>query len=149
MSAKLAVQSRSASLIASLSPRWPLSTGTTSAAGGEWAKFAGTGVAPDLAAGVSTSPPDKDYLSIGLDGTFFTDRRQKAAQKFAAAADQFQNLVYEQADSLQGVTKEQIGELLDARSLLSKMDTAIERQGKLLVLQAGGTISSEPPWTSS
>ncbi len=32
-------------------------------------------------------------------------RRQKAAQKFAAAADQFQNLVYEQADSLQGVAK--------------------------------------------
>ena len=27
-------------------------------------------------------------------------KRQKAAQKFAAAADQFQNLVYEQADSL-------------------------------------------------
>ncbi len=29
-------------------------------------------------------------------------KRQKAAQKFAAAADQFQNLVYEQADSLRG-----------------------------------------------
>jgi peptidyl-prolyl cis-trans isomerase D len=32
-------------------------------------------------------------------------RRQKVNQKFAAAADQFQNLVYEQADSLAGVTK--------------------------------------------
>ena len=32
-------------------------------------------------------------------------KRQKAAQKFAAAADQFQNLVYEQADSLRGVAK--------------------------------------------
>jgi peptidyl-prolyl cis-trans isomerase D len=32
-------------------------------------------------------------------------KRQKAAQKFAAAADQFQNLVYEQADSLQGAAK--------------------------------------------
>ena len=32
-------------------------------------------------------------------------RRQKAAQKFAAAADQLQNLVYEQADSLQGAAK--------------------------------------------
>jgi len=32
-------------------------------------------------------------------------RRQKAAQKFAAAADQFQNLVYEQADSLAGAAK--------------------------------------------
>lgn len=32
-------------------------------------------------------------------------KRQKAAQKFAAAADQFQNLVYEQADSLAGVGK--------------------------------------------
>src|SRR5262249_14147819 len=30
---------------------------------------------------------------------------QKAGQKFAQAADQFQNLVYEQADSLQGVSK--------------------------------------------
>ena len=32
-------------------------------------------------------------------------KRQKAAQKFAAAAEQFQNLVYEQADSLQGAAK--------------------------------------------
>jgi peptidyl-prolyl cis-trans isomerase D len=32
-------------------------------------------------------------------------RRQKVNQKFAAAADQFQNLVYEQADSLAGVSK--------------------------------------------
>ena len=32
-------------------------------------------------------------------------KRQKVAQKFAAAADQFQNLVYEQADSLAGVAK--------------------------------------------
>jgi peptidyl-prolyl cis-trans isomerase D len=32
-------------------------------------------------------------------------RRQKAAQKFASAADQFQNLVYEQADSLAGAAK--------------------------------------------
>ena len=32
-------------------------------------------------------------------------KRQKVSQKFAAAADQFQNLVYEQADSLAGVAK--------------------------------------------
>ena len=32
-------------------------------------------------------------------------KRQKVSQKFAAAADQFQNLVYEQADSLEGVAK--------------------------------------------
>jgi len=32
-------------------------------------------------------------------------QRQKAQQKFATAADQFQNLVYEQADSLQGAAK--------------------------------------------
>ncbi len=32
-------------------------------------------------------------------------KRQKVAQKLAAAADQFQNLVYEQADSLTGVAK--------------------------------------------
>ena len=32
-------------------------------------------------------------------------KRQKASQKFAASADQFQNLVYEQADSLAGAAK--------------------------------------------
>jgi len=32
-------------------------------------------------------------------------KRQKASTKFAAAADQFQNLVYEQSDTLQGVAK--------------------------------------------
>ena len=32
-------------------------------------------------------------------------KHQKVSQKFAAAADQFQNLVYEQADSLAGVAK--------------------------------------------
>lgn len=32
-------------------------------------------------------------------------KRQKSSTKFAASADQFQNLVYEQADSLQGVGK--------------------------------------------
>jgi len=32
-------------------------------------------------------------------------KRQKAAQKFASSADQFQNLVYEQADSLAGAAK--------------------------------------------
>jgi peptidyl-prolyl cis-trans isomerase D len=32
-------------------------------------------------------------------------RKQKAAQKFAASAEQFQNLVYEQADSLAGAAK--------------------------------------------
>jgi peptidyl-prolyl cis-trans isomerase D len=32
-------------------------------------------------------------------------KRQRVSQKFAAAADQFQNLVYEQADSLAGVAK--------------------------------------------
>lgn len=32
-------------------------------------------------------------------------KKQKVMQKFAAAADQFQNLVYEQADSLAGVAK--------------------------------------------
>ena len=41
-----------------------------------------------------------------MKGQIETDlKRQRAAQKFAAAADQFQNLVYEQADSLQGVAK--------------------------------------------
>lgn len=39
-------------------------------------------------------------------GQIETDlKRQKVAQKFAAAADEFQNLVYEQAGSLEGVGK--------------------------------------------
>jgi peptidyl-prolyl cis-trans isomerase D len=39
-------------------------------------------------------------------GQIETDlKRQRAAQKFASAADQFQNLVYEQSDSLAGVAK--------------------------------------------
>jgi peptidyl-prolyl cis-trans isomerase D len=39
-------------------------------------------------------------------GQIETDlRRQRAQQKFAAAADQFQNLVYEQADGLAGAAK--------------------------------------------
>jgi len=39
-------------------------------------------------------------------GTIEADlKRQHAQQKFQAAADQFQNLVYEQADSLEGVAK--------------------------------------------
>ena len=32
-------------------------------------------------------------------------KRQQAAQKFATSADQFQNLVYEQADGLAGTAK--------------------------------------------
>jgi peptidyl-prolyl cis-trans isomerase D len=39
-------------------------------------------------------------------GTIEQDlKRQKATQKFVEAADQFQNLVYEQADSLQAAAK--------------------------------------------
>lgn len=42
----------------------------------------------------------------GLRAQIETDiKRQKSSARFAAAADQFQNLVYEQADSLQGVAK--------------------------------------------
>jgi peptidyl-prolyl cis-trans isomerase D len=54
-----------------------------------------TGVIP---AHVQAFDEVKDRIEADL-------KRQKAAQKFAAAADQFQNLVYEQADSLAGAAK--------------------------------------------
>ncbi len=43
-----------------------------------------------------------DEVKIQLEADL---RKQKAAQKFATAAEQFQNLVYEQADSMTGVGK--------------------------------------------
>ena len=49
-------------------------------------------------------------------------KRQKVAQKFAAAADQFQNLVYEQADSLAGVAK-----ALDLEAKTSRLGDACRR----------------------
>ncbi len=50
-------------------------------------------------------------------------KRQKVAQKFAAAADQFQNLVYEQADSLAGVAK-----ALDLEAKTSQWATRADAQ---------------------
>jgi peptidyl-prolyl cis-trans isomerase D len=46
-------------------------------------------------------------------------KRQKAAQKFAAAADQFQNLVYEQADSL-APTAKQLDLKLETSSFITR-----------------------------
>ena len=52
------------------------------------------------------TPPHVQTLRRGASRRIEADvKRQKAAQKFAAAADQFQNLVYEQADSLAGAAK--------------------------------------------
>jgi len=50
--------------------------------------------------------PEKLRSFDEVKGQIETDlKRQKVAQKFASAADQFQNLVYEQADSLAPVAK--------------------------------------------
>jgi len=54
-----------------------------------------TGIAPE-----KVRPFDEVKAQIEADL-----QRQKAAQKFATAAEQLQNLVYEQADSLQGAAK--------------------------------------------
>jgi peptidyl-prolyl cis-trans isomerase D len=43
-----------------------------------------------------------DDVKVQIEGEL---RKQKAGQKFATAAEQFQNLVYEQADSLNGAAK--------------------------------------------
>jgi len=43
-----------------------------------------------------------DDVKVQIEGEL---RKQKGAQKFATAAEQFQNLVYEQADSLNGAAK--------------------------------------------
>ncbi len=51
-------------------------------------------------------------------------KKQKAAQKFAASADQFQNLVYEQADSLAGV-----GKALDLKVETIGLDHALAGAG--------------------
>jgi len=57
-------------------------------------------------------------------GAIETDlKRQKVSQKFAAAADQFQNLVYEQADSLAGVAK-----ALDLEAKTSQWATRADAQ---------------------
>jgi peptidyl-prolyl cis-trans isomerase D len=50
-------------------------------------------------------------------------KRQKVTQKFAQAADQFQNLVYEQADSLSGVAK-----ALDLKVQSSQLVTRADAQ---------------------
>lgn len=60
-----------------------------------WHVIKVTGVRP-----ARTQPFDEVKAQIEADV-----KRQKAAQKFASSVDQFQNLVYEQADSLTGVGK--------------------------------------------
>jgi peptidyl-prolyl cis-trans isomerase D len=55
-------------------------------------------------------------------------KRQKAQQKFAASADQFQNLVYEQADSLQGAAKA-LGLTLQTSPLVTKAQAQALLQG--------------------
>jgi peptidyl-prolyl cis-trans isomerase D len=62
-------------------------------------------------------------------------KRQKASQKFAAAADQFQNLVYEQADSLQGAAKT-LGLTVQTSPLVTRAQAQALAQGSAKFVQA-------------
>jgi peptidyl-prolyl cis-trans isomerase D len=62
-------------------------------------------------------------------------KRQKAAQKFAAAADQFQNLVYEQAESLAPVGKA-IGLNVQTSPLVTRAQAQQIAMGNAKVVQA-------------
>jgi len=62
-------------------------------------------------------------------------KRQKVAQKFAAAADQFQNLVYEQADSLAPVAKA-LGLAVQTSPLVSRAQAQQIALGNAKLVQA-------------
>ena len=62
-------------------------------------------------------------------------QRQKATQKFATAADQLQNLVYEQADSLQGAAKA-LGLPVQATPLLTRSQVQALAKGNAKFVQA-------------
>jgi peptidyl-prolyl cis-trans isomerase D len=62
-------------------------------------------------------------------------KRQKTAQKFAAAADQFQNLVYEQADSLAPVGKA-LGLTVETSPLVTRAQAQQIAMGSAKVVQA-------------
>lgn len=62
-------------------------------------------------------------------------KRQKAAQKFASAAEQFQNLVYEQADSLQGAAKA-LGLAVQTSPLVGREQVQQIAQGSAKFVQA-------------
>jgi peptidyl-prolyl cis-trans isomerase D len=62
-------------------------------------------------------------------------RRQKVGQKFAAAADQFQNLVYEQADSLAPVAKA-LGLTVQTSPLVTRTQAQQIGQGSQKFVQA-------------
>jgi peptidyl-prolyl cis-trans isomerase D len=62
-------------------------------------------------------------------------QRQKAVQKFASAADQFQNLVYEQADSLDGAAKA-LGLTVYTTPLLTRAQVQSLAKGNAKFVQA-------------
>jgi peptidyl-prolyl cis-trans isomerase D len=62
-------------------------------------------------------------------------RRQKVGQKFAAAADQFQNLVYEQADSLAPVAKA-LGLTIQTSALVTRAQAQQIALGSAKLVQA-------------
>src|SRR5512141_1221760 len=62
-------------------------------------------------------------------------KRQKVAQKFASAADQFQNLVYEQADSLAPVAKV-LGLTIQTSPLVTRAQAQEIAMGSAKLVQA-------------
>ncbi len=62
-------------------------------------------------------------------------KRQQAAQQFATAADQLQNLVYEQADSLQGAAKA-LGLPVQTTQLVTRAQAQALAQGSAKFVQA-------------
>jgi peptidyl-prolyl cis-trans isomerase D len=62
-------------------------------------------------------------------------KRQKTAQKFAAAADQFQNLVYEQAESLAPVAKA-LGLKVETSPLVTRAQAQQIAMGNAKIVQA-------------
>jgi len=62
-------------------------------------------------------------------------KRQQAAQKFATAADQFQNLVYEQADSLAGAAKT-LNLKLEVTPLITRAQAQALAKGNAKFVQA-------------
>ncbi len=62
-------------------------------------------------------------------------KRQHAAQKFATAADQFQNLVYEQADSLSGAAKT-LNLTVESTPFISRSQAQAIAKGNAKLVQA-------------
>jgi len=80
--------------------------------------------------------PEKQRAFDEVKAQIETDlKRQKVGQKFAAAADQFQNLVYEQADSLAPVAKA-LGLKIETSALVTRAQAQQIALGSAKFVQA-------------